>query len=61
MECNDVILSRYSVRKFLPDPVPQFVLTEMLEAARLAPSTQNKQPWRFIVLQKSGQDKINGF
>lgn len=56
MEYKDVILTRYSVRKFSPDPVPQEVLAEMLEAARLAPSAQNRQPWRFIVIQN--QDKI---
>jgi nitroreductase len=51
MECKETILSRCSIRDFLPDPVPAEILTDMLEAARLAPSTQNRQPWRFIVLQ----------
>jgi nitroreductase len=51
MDCKDTIFSRYSVRDFMPEPVPAEVLTDILEAARLAPSAQNRQPWRFIVLQ----------
>lgn len=51
MDCKDTIFSRHSVRKFLPQPVPEEVVNDMLEAARSAPSTQNKQPWRFIVLR----------
>jgi nitroreductase len=56
MNCKDAILTRQSVRTFLPTPIPKDILSEMLEAARLAPSTQNHQPWRFIILQNP--DKI---
>ncbi len=41
---------RRSVRKFLGTPVPREKITACLEAARLAPSAQNVQPWRFIVI-----------
>jgi nitroreductase len=51
MDVKEVIQLRHSVRDFLPDPVPDEVLAEMLEAARQAPSAQNRQPWRFIVLR----------
>ena len=51
MNCKDVILSRHSVRDFLQKQIPEEVLADMLEAARLAPSAQNRQPWRFIVLR----------
>jgi nitroreductase len=51
MDCKETIFTRHSVRDFLPEPVPAEVLNDMLEAARVAPSAQNKQPWRFIVLQ----------
>jgi nitroreductase len=51
MECKDTILSRHSVRDFLEQPIPAEILTDMLEAARLAPSAQNRQPWRFVVVQ----------
>ena len=39
---------RQSVRKFLPDPVPEAVLDRCFEAARLAPSANNGQPWLFL-------------
>jgi nitroreductase len=56
MDCKDTIFSRHSIRDFLPQSIPPEILTEMLEAARLAPSSQNRQPWRFIVI--TDRDKI---
>lgn len=50
MEFYDVIRRRLSVRAYKPDPVPEEVLMRILEAARLAPSAKNYQPWRFIVV-----------
>lgn len=47
---RDVILQRRSVRRFLPDPVPEADILEMLECARWAPSDTNQQPWRFVVI-----------
>lgn len=41
---------RRSVRRFLSDPIPAEVLSRLLEAAILAPSAHNHQPWRFVVL-----------
>lgn len=51
MELNDVIKSRRSIRKFKTEPVPDASIHEMLEAARLAPSGTNLQPWRYIVVK----------
>ena len=42
---------RRSVRAYKPDPVPEKMLQQVLEAARVAPSACNKQPWRFIVVR----------
>ncbi len=55
MELMEVIKQRISVRNYLPDPVPSEVLEEILEAGRLAPSAQNRQPWRYIVVQGTEQ------
>jgi nitroreductase len=44
------IRSRRATRAFKPDPVPRHLITEMLEAARAAPSNYNSQPWRVYVL-----------
>ena len=45
----DVIARRVSCRAYKPDPVPQAHVLQILEAARLAPSACNQQPWRFAV------------
>ncbi|MBI2918895.1 MAG: nitroreductase family protein [Chloroflexi bacterium] len=47
---REAIRERRAVRKFKPDPVPDEYILEMLEAARLAPSGHNRQPWRFLVV-----------
>ena len=43
--------TRRTVRDFLPDPVPPEVLDRCLDAARLAPSSSNLQPWEFVVIR----------
>ncbi len=44
--------SRRTVRRLLPDPVPEEKIMAMLEAARWAPSAANGQPWEFIVVRE---------
>ncbi|MDD3535081.1 MAG: nitroreductase family protein [Candidatus Cloacimonetes bacterium] len=51
MDFLKLLSSRHSVRDFLPDAVPPEVLSEILEAGRIAPSSQNRQPWRYIVFR----------
>jgi nitroreductase len=51
MSVLDTIRKRRSVRKYKGDPVPEDVLARVLEAARLAPSAKNIQPWKFIVVR----------
>ena len=51
METLDAVKSRLTVRSFKPDPVPEDVLRRILEAARVAPSSRNLQPWHFVVVQ----------
>ena len=50
MALMDLIKHRKSVRNFLDKPVEREKIMLCLEAARLAPSTSNSQPWRFIVV-----------
>lgn len=57
MDFMELLASRYSVRDFLPDPIPDEVLNEILEAGRLAPSSQNRQPWRYVVIKDPAQIK----
>jgi nitroreductase len=42
-----LVRRRRSVRRFKPDPVPDEMIRSCVEAARLAPSAENVQPWRF--------------
>jgi len=51
MDFYEVIKSRYSVRSYLNKPVEQEKLDRILEAARLAPSGSNRQPWKFVVVR----------
>jgi nitroreductase len=51
MTVMEAIQGRRSVRKYKPDPVSDEVLGRVLEAARLAPSGKNLQPWKFIVVR----------
>jgi nitroreductase len=48
----ELVKHRTSCRAYEPKPVPREYLELMLEAARLAPSACNKQPWRFAVVQE---------
>jgi nitroreductase len=47
----EVVRSRRSIREFLPDPVPEEAISQLLEAASLAPSSCNRQPWRFVLVR----------
>jgi len=51
MDFFEVVRQRRSMRRFAADPVKEEDLRLMLEAARLAPSAGNVQPWRFIVIR----------
>jgi len=51
------IKTRRSIRKYNPDSIPDEKLKMILEAARLAPSAGNRQPWRFVVVQDAERKK----
>jgi nitroreductase len=57
MEFYDVIRTRRSVRKFLKKGIPDEVLDRILEAARVAPSGGNSQPWRFVIVKDQDKKK----
>jgi nitroreductase len=50
MALMDTIEGRKSVRKYLDKPIERKKILRCIEAARLAPSAENVQPWRFVVL-----------
>ena len=51
MKTMKAIRERRSIRRYKEEPIPEDVLTEILNAGRLAPSGKNAQPWRFVVVQ----------
>lgn len=50
MDLSELIRKRQSDRKYEPRPVGRELVVECLEAARLAPSACNSQPWKFVVV-----------
>ena len=52
----DLARRRYSVRAYRPDPVPDDALAAVLEAARVAPTAANRQPFRVIVVHTAGRE-----
>ena len=56
MDFRDLVAARYSVRAYRPEPVPEALLLEVLEAARLAPSACNRQPFRVVVIRTEGRE-----
>src|SRR3974377_2344504 len=46
---HDLIRERWSPRAFSAKPVPPDILRSLFEAARWAPSSNNEQPWAFLV------------
>jgi len=59
MALLDLIKHRKSVRDFLDRPVEREKIMMCLEAARLAPSECNSQPWKFIVVDdRQLKDKL---
>lgn len=51
----DSIYERRSIRKYKKDEISGKVLEKILDAARVAPSGKNRQPWKFLVY--GGEEK----
>jgi nitroreductase len=52
METKEAIRTVLAVREYSDKPVSPQVIRQIVEAARLTGSSQNKQPWHFIVVQQ---------
>ena len=50
MEFSELVQKRQSDRKYAPKPVAREHILKCLEAARMAPSACNSQPWKFVVV-----------
>ena len=50
MDVLEAVASRYSCRAFLPTPVPEKIIRDIIERAARAPSAGNMQPWRVYAI-----------
>jgi nitroreductase len=56
MDFRELITTRYSVRAYESEPVEEEKLQQVLDAARLAPTATNRQPFQFIVIHTHGRE-----
>lgn len=56
---HEFIQKRYSPKAYEDKPISAEVLNSLFEAARWAPSSHNKQPWKFFYAHKSDTEKFN--
>ncbi len=57
MDVFEAVQERRSIRSYQDKPVPKEKLERILEAARLAPSANNVEPWHFIVVTDAEKRK----
>ena len=58
MNVTEAVQKRRTVRQFLPDPVPEPVIREIVDIARQAPSNSNTQPWHISVVSGAARDRL---
>ncbi len=56
MDFQALARARYSVRAYKQDPVAPDKLVRILDAARLAPTAANRQPFRIVVAETKGRE-----
>lgn len=54
----DTIAARRSISKFKNTPAPHEIIEEILRAGSLAPSSKNRQPWKFIVTTGQAKEEV---
>ena len=57
-EVDSMFIDRWSPRAFLPDPIPEYQIKTLFEAARWAPSSFNEQPWLFLYATEPEKRKV---
>lgn len=58
MQVEDALRTRYSARRYKPDPVAEATLTRILTLAQRTPSWCNTQPWHLIVTRGAGTERF---
>ena len=58
MDLYEIIKTRRSVRKFKNEAIPKEKILRILEAANLAPTASNRQPWNFLIVNRFSLDQM---
>lgn len=54
----NAIKNRRSIRKYKSQEIPRSVIEEILQAGMLAPSSKNRQPWKFVVVTGQAKEEV---
>ena len=58
----ELLNKRFATRAISSELIPEEIIDELIEAARLTPSCYNQQPWRFLILESAeARDKGEEF
>ena len=57
MDFQELMNKRYSVRAYKTDPLEEEILQQVLDAARMAPTAHNKQPFQLILIRTAGREE----
>jgi nitroreductase len=58
MDVLEAIQARYSVRDFLPTPLPKELILKIMQVATRSPSGDNSQPWEIFVASGEALEQI---
>lgn len=54
---ENAIYDRRSIRKYQDREVSMELIEQIIDAARMAPSAKNRQPWKYIVYTGDGKHR----
>lgn len=52
------IYNRRSIRKFLATPISEKDMTDIIQSGMKAPSSKNRQPWKYILVQGNAKEEM---
>jgi hypothetical protein len=58
VDFETLVAQRRSTRGYMPDPVPQSLMEEIIDIAKRAPSSMNTQPWHFHAVTGEPLERI---
>jgi nitroreductase len=56
----EAIYTTRAMRRLKPDPVPREIILRIIEAATMAPSNSNRQPWIFVIVAAAQSSQFVG-